>query len=1654
MIRKYATGWFLYLFSSMFFVSLAFAEFIPPNIYHVKPSDPTYKTINDALDKIRVLPMNNRSSSGYKIYVHNEGTPYVETISMDARFPYVELIGVPDALGNRPIIDGTQGNPTVMNPEEENVINISMLNSAAGAVHGFVIMNGKKTGVKITASDVNLYDNDIRDNNLYGISISFGYGPSETDLDSDGDGVKDPADSCPGTATLASVNRNGCSSSQITNMGGDNDNDGVPLDVDRCPNTSRVPAGAPPLKDPTEVYIPVNVNGCVYGNIHDNDIHDNLEWNINVYSNSWGTEADLLTQPMIQNNRIYTSKVGIAVRSEFGALGAINVKPIILNNSIFDIKGFSGPVAGTIMGGITVTNNGYVKVIGNDIYDMSRGVAFSGGSGVVFNNDIHHTNSLSFGNGVTIGDTSFDILVMNNRIYQNEANGVSFTALRGIEVINNTIDSNGENGIIQGVSGGTIRNNILSFNGGFGYLLNLDTNSTVSYNGFWKNASGDHGGSAKATSNDVYEVPKYVDGTSSTRNYHLLSGSGYIDAGDPSDDCSNEPVDTVNPACRIDMGAYGNTAGATIPSSAANDFDLDDVINLLDRCPGTMPDVNVDVHGCSVDQAGKDDDNDGVVNAKDQCPATPAAVSVDARGCGIDYSADTDSDGVVDPLDRCPGTLAGEAHDSFGCGASQQNDDSDNDGVRDPDDKCKNTFGVSVGSDGCPLVPLTDDDNDGVDDFMDRCIDTPSGETPNVNGCSPSQLGDDTDNDSVFDNDDVCPGTKAGAAVNGLGCPVFLGDNDGDGVKNDKDVCPGTPANEQVSPVGCSVSQGAQDTDQDGVVDDIDICPGTRPGVQVDSLGCEVSYGDVDEDGVFAPYDRCPDTPKGESANPQGCSPSQLLIDTDNDSIPDNLDVCKGTPAGALVEQNGCVVVMGMDSDSDGISDLYDKCDNSDSSFVVDENGCTEAQRDNDSDGDGVTDPLDNCPNTPQNLNVYKTEDRAGCVVNSTDDDGDSVENVFDRCPGTSQGEQANSFGCSESQLAVDTDQDSVLDMFDNCGGTPAGSEIDSVGCINSKTNDSDGDGVVDADDRCANTPSGEPVSAGYNGCSQSQLNIDDDGDKVPNYMDECLNTPVGTIVDSDTGCSKPSLDSMTLSIVNIDTNEVKLSWSLFTGNSSRFKGYYLYRSEDVAPLEGLVSTITSLLVPSTTPQGVLVLCFFVGLGFFLLGKRRAVGTVFFIVLGVGVSAVYIKAAALLPPSSTLYRTGDINQTTYTDTTVEAGKKYYYRLFVLTKDEDVYPSRILTVSIPITSFSTSTVILRVPEDASTNVGVGTLITAKFDSSMDGSSINTNTFTVSEDGGTDVTGTVSYVGGLATFDPASLLLSSTKYNVTIKKDVKDISGDSLEEDITWSFTTGLLALDSAIVDSVSPQDREQDVSIGTSVLVKFANPMDESSISVNSLLLETGNLSVRGSVQYNSGNMTATFSPDDVLLASATYYLTVTTNVRTLSGFTLPFSRVFQFTTGSSQFLQVNVSGNLVPGAWKGSLTDGNNTTYTLDFGVQSADSIGLGPGLGGGQAPGGDPGPGGNSALIITGTVIDNGGISRKIVGSVDYICNETKCDGTNSSTTQYGVKMRANEGNTLVFSGVMNLYGGKWVMGGNSWFTGSPGIFMLNRRWSSYPTQ
>jgi hypothetical protein len=101
-----------------------------------------------------------------------------------------------------------------------------------------------------------------------------------------------------------------------------------------------------------------------------------------------------------------------------------------------------------------------------------------------------------------------------------------------------------------------------------------------------------------------------------------------------------------------------------------------------------------------------------------------------------------------------------------------------------------------------------------------------------------------------------------------------------------------------------------------------------------------------------------------------------------------------------------------------------------------------------------------------------------------------------------------------------------------------------------------------------------------------------------------------------------------------------------------------------------------------------------------------------------------------------------------------------------------------------------TVTLRNPDNGAINVPLNTAVNATFSELMDPLTIVTSNFTLAN-GLTPVLGQVVYdvPNLLGTFTPDASLSSGTTYTATVTNSVKDLAGNPMLVNNTWSFTTG-------------------------------------------------------------------------------------------------------------------------------------------------------------------------------------------------------------------------------------------------------------------------
>ena len=203
------------------------------------------------------------------------------------------------------------------------------------------------------------------------------------------------------------------------------------------------------------------------------------------------------------------------------------------------------------------------------------------------------------------------------------------------------------------------------------------------------------------------------------------------------------------------------------------------------------------------------------------------------------------------------------------------------------------------------------------------------------------------------------------------------------------------------------------------------------------------------------------------------------------------------------------------------------------------------------------------------------------------------------------------------------------------------------------------------------------------------------------------------------------------------------------------------------------------------------------------------------------------------------------------------------------------------------------VISTIPINGATDVPLNQIISVTFNEEMNPSTITQASFTIH--GASQVQGTISYLGTTATFTPSSPLIPNTTYTGNVKTTVKDKTGNALQADYIWTFSTG--AIISPMVILTDPAHNETNVNLNKVVMATFNMPMDAATINSSTFTISQGGNNIAGNISYTG--TTASFTPSADLKSNTIYTATITTGAKNPAGTALAANYVWIFTTGST-----------------------------------------------------------------------------------------------------------------------------------------------------------
>ncbi len=162
--------------------------------------------------------------------------------------------------------------------------------------------------------------------------------------------------------------------------------------------------------------------------------------------------------------------------------------------------------------------------------------------------------------------------------------------------------------------------------------------------------------------------------------------------------------------------------------------------------------------------------------------------------------------------------------------------------------------------------------------------------------------------------------------------------------------------------------------------------------------------------------------------------------------------------------------------------------------------------------------------------------------------------------------------------------------------------------------------------------------------------------------------------------------------------------------------------------------------------------------------------------------------------------------------------------------------------------------LRSPDFNATDVPLNFVVQATFSKEMKSSTITTSNFTLQDDSG-PVAGTLTYDNSTrtATFTPTATIKASTRYTVTVTRNVKDTGGQRLYREESWSFTTVSPTVQlSAASYSVNEND-------GTVTITATLNAPSGQTVTVD---YATSDGTATAGSEYTDTSGTLTFNPGE------------------------------------------------------------------------------------------------------------------------------------------------------------------------------------------------
>ena len=208
-----------------------------------------------------------------------------------------------------------------------------------------------------------------------------------------------------------------------------------------------------------------------------------------------------------------------------------------------------------------------------------------------------------------------------------------------------------------------------------------------------------------------------------------------------------------------------------------------------------------------------------------------------------------------------------------------------------------------------------------------------------------------------------------------------------------------------------------------------------------------------------------------------------------------------------------------------------------------------------------------------------------------------------------------------------------------------------------------------------------------------------------------------------------------------------------------------------------------------------------------------------------------------------------------------------------------------------------------PANGATGVNTTTTITANFSEAINASTATGATVQLRDAGNNLVSAAISASGNQVTLTPSSALTGSTVYTATITggtSGIKDLAGNALVNNYTWSFTTAVVDITPPVVSAVLPANGATGVSTSATITVNFSEAINPATVTGTTVQLrDAGNNLVSTTIYCfrKPGHISAI----GCVGFTTVYTVTITggaSGVKDLAGNPLATNYSWTFTTGA------------------------------------------------------------------------------------------------------------------------------------------------------------